>query len=192
MRTLTQARLVGLLAASAGTLVLAGCGASPAKTHRGAEAERTECRPTALRVLPGPPVSAPTQQLLLVFVLRNDTPDACSVRAAPRITLYSQQGSELPFDYRAGALSAHRRLTIDAHARVFLVITKHPCTLHASSSAASLGLGLARGAALRVRLPSAGALDYCGAKDPTGHMVRVLPFARTLKSLLAGAQPTGG
>lgn len=177
-RTLTPARAIALLGACA--LAVAGCGASP--THTSA---RVQCPVKALHAKPGPSVSAPTDQLLIVFVLQNVTSDACSVEAAPRITLYSGQGSKLPFAYRAPA-SANRRLTIGAHRHVYLVMTKHPCTLHAAATAMSLGLGLAHGKALHLRLPSPGGFDYCGAKDPSGHVVHVLPLGRALKTLLTG------
>jgi hypothetical protein len=186
MRTLTKARAVGLLSASA--LAAAGCGTSPTHAHRGeANARRTQCPAKALRAVPGPSVAAPTDELLIVFVLRNVTPEACSVQAIPRIALYGQQGSALPFEYRTSPASGRRRLIIDAHSRVFVVITKHPCTLHAPALAMSLSLGLARGESLHLRLHNAGSFDYCGAKDPSGHVVHMLPLARTLKSLLAGA-----
>lgn len=182
---LTKARAAGLLGVSA--LAVAGCGGSAARHHHGAEAGRTECPAKALRAVPDPSISVPTDQLAIVFILRNVKGVACSLQAIPRIALYGQRGAELRFGYRRASASGGRWITIDPHSRVYLEITKHPCTLHATALAGSLGLGLARSETLHLRLGAGGAFDYCPASDPSGHVVHVLPLARSLKTLLPGA-----
>jgi hypothetical protein len=184
-RLLAVAGIVSL-AGAVGAVWLMQAAAAPRATARAAGASVPACRPGQLALSNGPKVSEATQQETRIFAVRNASSRPCRLDGYPVVTLFTERGGVVSFRYRDGGdqmLTSSRPhlVALAPGARGYFAINKNVCTLHYSQTA---GYAAAFPPVQLIRLASS--LDHCSPGDPSGHVIDISPFEKTVRAVLAG------
>jgi len=168
--------VVGLVQAAAAPRARAGAGSVPVSA----------CRPGQLAMSNGPKVSEATQQETRMFVVRNVSIRRCGLDGYPVVTLFTSRGSVVSFTYRDGGdqmlTGAKPHLIVLAPGgRGYFAINKNFCTL-LSNETASYVAAFPPVQLIRI----ATSVDHCSPSDPSGHVIDISPFEKTVRTVLAG------
>jgi hypothetical protein len=187
-RLLAVASVIGLVGAFGEPGMFQAATASPgaAGAYGIAAVRISACRPGQLRMHNGPGVSEKTQQETRIFVVRNVSSQACGLDGYPVVSLFTAHGGVLRFRYRDHGdqmlTSATPRLVVLAPAgHGYFGINKNVCVLGSTATAWYLA---AFPPDQLIRLDFS--LDHCRQRDPTGHVVDISPFEKTVRAVLAG------
>jgi hypothetical protein len=185
LRFLAVAIILGL-AGAFGAVGLVQAAAAP-RGPAGAEADSVPaCRPGQLAMRNGPKVSEATEQETRIFVIRNVSSKSCGLDGYPVVTLFTARGGVVSFRYRDGGdvmlTSSKPRLVVLARgASGYFGINKNACTLQANE----IALYVAAFPPVQL-IGLTNSLDHCSAKDPSGHVIDISPFEKTISAVLAG------
>ncbi len=184
-RLLALASII-VLAGAFSAMALVSAAAAP-RTAAGAEgASVPACGPGQLAMRNGPKVSEATEQETRVFALRNVSSRSCRLDGYPVVTLFTAHGGIVSFHYRDGGdqmlTSSRPHLVVLAPGgRGYFAINKNSCTLQSNATAWYVA------AFPPVQLIGmANSLDHCSPNDPSGHVIDVSPFEKTIRAVFAG------
>jgi len=184
-RLLAVASIIAL-AGAFGVVGLVQAAAAPRAGAVGASVPG--CRPGQLAMSNGPRVSEATQQETRIFVVRNASTRRCGLDGYPVVTLFTSRGGVVSFTYRDAGdqmlTGAKPHLVVLAPGgRGYFAINKNVCTLLSNETAWYVA---AFPPVLLIRLAnSLDTLDHCGPSDPSGHVIDISPFEKTLRAVLA-------
>jgi hypothetical protein len=187
LRWLALAGVLGLIGAFAAPGILrAAASAGEAGAGGKAAAGISACSPRQLTMQLGPRVSEKTQQETRVFVVHNGSTQACALDGYPAVTLFTAQGSVLPFRYRDHGdqmltSAKPHQVVLDAGGNGYFGVNKNECVLQ-STATASYAAAFPPNQMIGLQF----SLDYCGPHDPAGHVVDISPFEKTVPAVLAG------
>jgi Protein of unknown function (DUF4232) len=184
-RLLAVASIVGL-AGALSAMALVQAAAAPRAAARAEGASVPGCRPGQLAMSNGPKVSEKTQQETRMFAVRNASSRPCGLDGYPVVTLFTARGRVVSFRYRDGGdqmltSSGPHLVALAPGGRGYFAINKNVCTLQYTETAGYVAafppvelIGLAD------------SLDHCSPDDPSGHVIDISPFEKTIRAVLAG------
>jgi Domain of unknown function (DUF4232) len=187
-RLLAVASIIGLVGAFAtpGMSQVVAVSSGAAGAHGTAAVPVPGCRPEQLRIRNGPEVSEKTQQETRIFVARNLSSRSCRLDSYPVVSLFTARGRVLGFRYRDHGdqmlTSATPHLVVLVPGgRSYFGINKNVCVLRSTATAWYLA-AFPPNRMIRLSSP----LDHCSRREPTGHVVDISPFEKTVLAVLAG------
>jgi hypothetical protein len=184
-RLLAVASIIGL-AGALGAAGLVQAAAAPRAAVGNEARSPSACKPAQLAMRNGPKVSEKTQQETRIFAVRNASSQPCGLDGYPVVTLFTTGGKVVSFRYHDGGdqmlTGAKPHLVVLAPGgRGYFGINKTFCTLQSNETAAYVA---AFPPAQLIGLASS--LDHCSQDDPSGHVIDISPFERTVRAVLAG------
>jgi hypothetical protein len=175
-----------------------GVPASATPTARRATASPTvsilstpPCRARSLALRYGPQISPATGEHGDIYVLANRGPSACTLAGYPRITLYTSDGTRLPFHYVHGhsqyvTSAPPRPVVLRPGGSAYVLVAKFRCDLGVAQAAATIRItipspqhGAVTGRAAS-NTSGVSALTYCrGGPNGPGQIIAVSPIEPT-------------